>query len=523
MDATEYILTLRKLRIQYGDDALRDSRRVRGFLMDAKLSSTGHVHLLVEALEEGLIQELVQQGAPDDPFIKTRLVSRMQNKRRRSKEDAEWALAAWQRTLSESDEEMDAVIAEYGNLGELSELDQNYDEAVMWYRKAADLGHADSQCNLGRFYEEGVFAEQNYAEAGKWYRKAAVQGQKCAMSRLGLFYLKGLGGLPQDGATALKYSSDGCSNRNQLELAELLAAGQQGDLASLYRLGLCYLSGEMDEEFGDTFKDVEQGNHLISQAAQEGFPIAIERMRISASKVDNFIPSHGVIDDEDIVKFVTDLKTDRAEVLGWIWIAFLLGNLPARDFLENWLVEPDERAYLQAVYPEDLLSPDRSEQTNISLSELMIHVHRNSIKLAAADDEWEYMSNTYEVNYCMYTYAHGALGAASEAFAQLLHHCNQSIFLVRQPDQTYVLVPYSSDTTIFHIESRDFIINFCGNNWIGDAKVRWSTSIHAQTPNEAVDLALKDLKGHREQHVFFVQFKDMPSIAVSAGNFSLSA
>jgi TPR repeat protein len=50
-------------------------------------------------------------------------------------------------------------------------LPQNYAEAIKWYRKAADLGFAEAQFNLGIVYEFGTL--QNDAEAIKWYRKAA--------------------------------------------------------------------------------------------------------------------------------------------------------------------------------------------------------------------------------------------------------------------------------------------------------------------------------------------------------------
>ena len=46
----------------------------------------------------------------------------------------------------------------------------------MWYRKAAEQGHAHAQFNLGLMYSKGKGEEQNYEEAVKWYNKAADQG-----------------------------------------------------------------------------------------------------------------------------------------------------------------------------------------------------------------------------------------------------------------------------------------------------------------------------------------------------------
>ena len=47
---------------------------------------------------------------------------------------------------------------------------------MKWYRKAAEQGHANAQCNLGYCYKYGEGVETNKAEAVKWYRKAAEQG-----------------------------------------------------------------------------------------------------------------------------------------------------------------------------------------------------------------------------------------------------------------------------------------------------------------------------------------------------------
>ena len=53
---------------------------------------------------------------------------------------------------------------------------QDYDEAVKWYRKAADQGLAEAQFDLGLIYQKGQSVAQDYGEAVMWYRKAAAQG-----------------------------------------------------------------------------------------------------------------------------------------------------------------------------------------------------------------------------------------------------------------------------------------------------------------------------------------------------------
>ena len=70
---------------------------------------------------------------------------------------------------------------------------QNYAEALTWYRKAADNGHASGQSNLGWMHQNGLGVDQNYAEALIWYRKASDQGYAFAQNQLGWMYENGLG------------------------------------------------------------------------------------------------------------------------------------------------------------------------------------------------------------------------------------------------------------------------------------------------------------------------------------------
>ena len=42
--------------------------------------------------------------------------------------------------------------------------------------KKAEAGDAEAQCNLGSCYYEGKGVNQDYKEAVKWYRKSAEHG-----------------------------------------------------------------------------------------------------------------------------------------------------------------------------------------------------------------------------------------------------------------------------------------------------------------------------------------------------------
>lgn len=53
---------------------------------------------------------------------------------------------------------------------------QDYEQAVYWYRKAAEQGHASAQARLGYFYYTGWGVPRDYDLSASWYRKAAEQG-----------------------------------------------------------------------------------------------------------------------------------------------------------------------------------------------------------------------------------------------------------------------------------------------------------------------------------------------------------
>ena len=74
---------------------------------------------------------------------------------------------------------------------------QDYPEAVRWFRKSADQGHADAQFNLGIMYEKGQGVQQDDKEAARWCLLAADQGDAAAQLKLGAMYYEGKG-VPQD-------------------------------------------------------------------------------------------------------------------------------------------------------------------------------------------------------------------------------------------------------------------------------------------------------------------------------------
>jgi TPR repeat protein len=106
--------------------------------------------------------------------------------------------------------------------------DQNIEEALAWYKKAADGGNADAQAKLGHLYMAGDVVQRNYVTAAYWYRQAALQGHSDAQAEYGDLYYLGYG-VPQDYGEALKFFQEAALQRHvraQFRLAEMHAEGR---------------------------------------------------------------------------------------------------------------------------------------------------------------------------------------------------------------------------------------------------------------------------------------------------------
>ena len=81
---------------------------------------------------------------------------------------------------------------------------QDYTEAMRWFRKAADQGNADAPLKIGVLYGNGWGVAEDDAEAMRWFRKAADQGNTGAQVSIGWAYGNGLG-VARDNAEAMRW------------------------------------------------------------------------------------------------------------------------------------------------------------------------------------------------------------------------------------------------------------------------------------------------------------------------------
>jgi uncharacterized protein len=63
-------------------------------------------------------------------------------------------------------------------------LKKDFEKAAEWFRKAAEQGDVEAQCNLGVMFAEGIGVARDYEKSMEWLVKAADQGDETAQGNL---------------------------------------------------------------------------------------------------------------------------------------------------------------------------------------------------------------------------------------------------------------------------------------------------------------------------------------------------
>ncbi|MDD2800979.1 MAG: protein kinase [Methylobacter sp.] len=125
---------------------------------------------------------------------------------------------------------------------------KNEAKGVEWLEKAAAQDYIDAQTRLAeRYYEEGT--PEKIAKAFRWYQKAAELGDAQAQYNLGVMYQKGRN-VPVDMDKAFSWYQK---------------SANQGNILGLYNLGYCHLHG-----LGTT-KDVAKAAEILQKAVDQDY------------------------------------------------------------------------------------------------------------------------------------------------------------------------------------------------------------------------------------------------------------
>lgn len=131
-----------------------------------------------------------------------------------------------------------ALAVEYGKFG----IPADVVEAVAWFHKAADQGHAEAMAELGLCYELGLAVEQSDEQALDWYRQAADLGHAVAQYSMGEMFEQARGGVPQSDEEACFWyyqaAKEGCSDSREAlrrleDIARIVVPGVGSLLAAV--------------------------------------------------------------------------------------------------------------------------------------------------------------------------------------------------------------------------------------------------------------------------------------------------
>ena len=142
--------------------------------------------------------------------------------------------------------------------GEKAYEDQNYTEAMRWYRAAADQGHAQAQLHVGNLYTDGEGVTRDHEEALRWFRKAADQGDNEALNNIGWFYLSGWG-ISQDYGLAMEWFRKAADKGNEVA---------QRNIAMMYLQGMG-VTADKDEAIRWFKKAAAAGDEDSKDALQQ--------------------------------------------------------------------------------------------------------------------------------------------------------------------------------------------------------------------------------------------------------------
>ena len=147
----------------------------------------------------------------------------------------------------------------YHNLVVGDGIVQDFEEAVKWFKIAANKGHKESQFNLGYMYYKGGYKgilgkkgiTKDKQEATIWWSLCAEQGYVKCQYMMGLAYYKAVAEdrIVQDLNKAAKWFD---------------MAAKQGDRHAQYNLGVMYYRGK------GVPKDLLMAHQLFSLAAAQG-------------------------------------------------------------------------------------------------------------------------------------------------------------------------------------------------------------------------------------------------------------
>ena len=170
------------------------------------------------------------------------------------------------------------------------------EEAVKWYRAAADQELPEAQHRMYTCYHDGIGVERSASNAAKLCRKAADAGFEDAIFDMGMLYVRG-DGVEENAKSAFKWFRKGA---------------EHGDPRSLYKFGQCYKLGYGVE------KDEDEASKWQKKA--------VDAWRRMANEGDTF----GMLQLAELYMKGDAVELDKEEAVRWYRRAAEMGDAHAQ-------------------------------------------------------------------------------------------------------------------------------------------------------------------------------------------------
>lgn len=216
-------------------------------------------------------------------------------------------------------------------------VEENKEEAVKWFRKAAEQGNAEAQYHLGECYYDGEGVEQDIEEAVEWYREAAEQGYAPAQYMLGLCY----------------YDGEGTGKDEEEAVKWYRKAAEQGDGYAQFMLGRCYQYGKGVKKnrkvaVGWFRKAAEQG-HVNAKRKLEDLEAKIAKKapvkRVRVISAPSTPPPHYLFFDTETTGIPTDFNAPASYTWNWprlVQLGWILSDKEGHVISSgNEIIRPD--------------------------------------------------------------------------------------------------------------------------------------------------------------------------------------
>jgi TPR repeat protein len=145
---------------------------------------------------------------------------------------------------------------------------QNNDSTLYWSTLAALQGQALAQFGLGGYFENGEITEQDYEKSYYWYHKSANQGRLNAIQKMASIYYYGDLGNEPDYVSTVEWATKG---------------SVLGDAFSQRMLGICYFNGQGVD------RDLNRASYWMNKARIGGDSLAIELWNNPKYGLENYL------------------------------------------------------------------------------------------------------------------------------------------------------------------------------------------------------------------------------------------